>query len=88
MLTGKDDELLQTQTRTVPRADVAEVCIQVYLSFGMISVFCFRFINDLNLYIARKKVDCNIKACKLNFIVKVHVVLLVLFRSTCLICIC
>ncbi|CAO2820300.1 unnamed protein product [Amaranthus hypochondriacus] len=28
LLTGKDDELLQTETRTVPRADVAEVCIQ------------------------------------------------------------
>lgn len=28
MLVGKDDELLQTDTKTVPRADVAEVCIQ------------------------------------------------------------
>ncbi|KAL8128729.1 hypothetical protein V2J09_017884 [Rumex salicifolius] len=28
LLIGKDDELLQTSTRTVPRADVAEVCIQ------------------------------------------------------------
>ncbi|GMH10166.1 hypothetical protein Nepgr_012007 [Nepenthes gracilis] len=28
LLVGKDDELLQTETRTVPRADVAEVCIQ------------------------------------------------------------
>lgn len=30
LLVGKDDELLQTDTKTVPRADVAEVCIQVY----------------------------------------------------------
>jgi hypothetical protein len=26
---GKDDELLQTDTKSIPRADVAEVCIQV-----------------------------------------------------------
>lgn len=29
LIVGKDDELLQTETKTVPRADVAEVCIQV-----------------------------------------------------------
>lgn len=28
LLVGKDDELLQTETRTVTRSDVAEVCIQ------------------------------------------------------------
>ncbi|CAN4116069.1 unnamed protein product [Withania somnifera] len=28
LLVGKDDELLQTETKTVARADVAEVCIQ------------------------------------------------------------
>ncbi|XP_024973641.1 uncharacterized protein At5g02240-like [Cynara cardunculus var. scolymus] len=28
LLTGKDDELLQTETKTIARADVAEVCIQ------------------------------------------------------------
>ncbi|CAH9133894.1 unnamed protein product [Cuscuta epithymum] len=28
LLIGKDDELLKTETRTIPRADVAEVCIQ------------------------------------------------------------
>ncbi|GMH16132.1 hypothetical protein Nepgr_017973 [Nepenthes gracilis] len=28
LIVGKDDELLQTETRTVPRADVAEVCIK------------------------------------------------------------
>ncbi|XP_008785605.2 uncharacterized protein At2g37660, chloroplastic [Phoenix dactylifera] len=28
LLVGKDDELLQTETRTIPRADVAEACIQ------------------------------------------------------------
>lgn len=31
LLIGKDDELLQTETKTVARPDVAEVCIQVYL---------------------------------------------------------
>lgn len=30
LLVGKDDELLKTDTRTIARADVAEVCIQVY----------------------------------------------------------
>lgn len=28
---GKDDELLQTDTKSIPRADVAEVCVQVYV---------------------------------------------------------
>ncbi|KAG5553942.1 hypothetical protein RHGRI_011717 [Rhododendron griersonianum] len=28
LLIGKDDELLQTETRTIARADVAEVCVQ------------------------------------------------------------
>lgn len=28
LIIGKDDELLQTDTKTIPRADVAEVCIQ------------------------------------------------------------
>ncbi|XP_074271278.1 uncharacterized protein At5g02240-like [Silene latifolia] len=28
LIVGKDDELLQTETRTISRADVAEVCIQ------------------------------------------------------------
>ena len=32
LLIGKDDELLQTETKTVARADVAEVCVQVYPS--------------------------------------------------------
>ncbi|WVZ16960.1 hypothetical protein V8G54_009942, partial [Vigna mungo] len=30
LIVGKDDELLQTETKTIPRADIAEVCIQVY----------------------------------------------------------
>lgn len=30
LLVGKDDELLETETRTIARADVAEVCIQVW----------------------------------------------------------
>lgn len=29
LLIGKDDELLQTETKTIARPDVAEVCIQV-----------------------------------------------------------
>lgn len=29
LLVGKDDELLKAETKTVPRADVAEVSIQV-----------------------------------------------------------
>lgn len=29
LLVGKDDELLSTDTKTIPRADVAEVCLQV-----------------------------------------------------------
>lgn len=29
LIVGKDDELLQTETKTIPRADVAEVCVQV-----------------------------------------------------------
>lgn len=28
LLVGKDDELLQTDTKSIPRADVAEVCVQ------------------------------------------------------------
>lgn len=31
LLVGKDDELLQTDTKSIPRADVAEVCVQVYM---------------------------------------------------------
>lgn len=31
LLVGKDDELLKTDTRTIARPDVAEVCIQVQI---------------------------------------------------------
>lgn len=31
MIVGKDDEILKTETKTIARADVAEVCIQVPL---------------------------------------------------------
>jgi hypothetical protein len=31
LIVGKDDELLQTDTKAIPRADVAEVCAQVNL---------------------------------------------------------
>ena len=35
LIVGKDDELLQTETRTITRDDVAEVCIQVcFIHFG------------------------------------------------------
>lgn len=29
LIVGKDDEILETETRTIARADVAEVCVQV-----------------------------------------------------------
>jgi hypothetical protein len=29
LIVGKDDEILKIETRTIARADVAEVCIQV-----------------------------------------------------------
>jgi hypothetical protein len=29
LIVGKDDEILKTETKTIARADVAEVCIQV-----------------------------------------------------------
>lgn len=31
LLVGKDDELLKTDTRSITRADVAEVCVQVFV---------------------------------------------------------
>ncbi|KAK4796321.1 hypothetical protein SAY86_028647 [Trapa natans] len=31
LIVGKDDELLQTETRSIPRADVAEACVQALL---------------------------------------------------------
>lgn len=31
LVVGKDDELLQTDTKSIPRADVAQVCVQVYV---------------------------------------------------------
>jgi hypothetical protein len=31
LIIGKDDEILNTDTKTIARADVAEVCIQVPL---------------------------------------------------------
>jgi len=33
LLVGKDDELLETETRTIARADVAEVCVQVCVHY-------------------------------------------------------
>lgn len=40
LLIGKDDELLKTETRTIARADVAEVCIQV-LCVGAVQINSF-----------------------------------------------
>lgn len=34
LIVSKDDELLQTETRTITRADVAEVCIQVLVKIN------------------------------------------------------
>lgn len=34
LIVGKDDDLLNTDTRTIPRADVAEVCLQVITRIG------------------------------------------------------
>lgn len=31
MIVGKDDEILETPTKTIAREDVAEVCIQVII---------------------------------------------------------
>jgi len=48
LLVGKDDELLQTDTKTVPRADVAEVCIQVYSSaFILLTKFSYPLLGLL-----------------------------------------
>lgn len=45
LLVGKDDELLKTETRTITRNDVAEVCIQVIVYKGLcmfiMHFFCF-----------------------------------------------
>ena len=34
LIVGKDDELLQTDTRAIPSADVTKVCVQVYILSG------------------------------------------------------
>ncbi|CAI9783260.1 unnamed protein product [Fraxinus pennsylvanica] len=46
-LVGKDDELLKTETRTIARADVAEVCIHVKYLF--IQVCNYREITILHV---------------------------------------
>lgn len=45
LLVGKDDELLKTETRTITRNDVAEVCIQVVICnwLRMFIIFVFYF---------------------------------------------
>lgn len=40
LLVGKDDELLKTDTRSITRADVAEVCVQVFVLEERFLVFC------------------------------------------------
>ncbi|CAJ1949331.1 unnamed protein product [Sphenostylis stenocarpa] len=40
LIVGKDDELLQTETKAIPRADVAEVCVQA-LSFEEVQFKAF-----------------------------------------------
>lgn len=54
LLVGKDDELLETDTRTIARADVAETCIQVMPSATVFLIFCLlsfslAFHKDVNL---------------------------------------
>ncbi|KAK9290760.1 hypothetical protein L1049_008936 [Liquidambar formosana] len=41
LLVGKDDELLQTETRTISRTDVAEVCVQMHWNFSFYCVVCY-----------------------------------------------
>lgn len=45
LLVGKDDELLKTETRTIARPDVAEVCIQV---INPVSVLLWYLLNKVH----------------------------------------
>lgn len=49
LLVGKDDELLKTETRTIARADVAEVCIQVKYLFIQVCTYFYREITVLHV---------------------------------------
>lgn len=44
LLVGKDDELLKTETRTISRPDVAEVCIQVLVHRNIASANMWVFL--------------------------------------------
>ena len=44
LLVGKDDELLKTETKTITRSDVAEVCIQVKLFTRGLCMFSMHFL--------------------------------------------
>lgn len=45
LLVGKDDELLKTETKTITRNDVAEVCIQVKRGcICSLCIFVFQFV--------------------------------------------
>ncbi|XP_077238990.1 uncharacterized protein At2g37660, chloroplastic-like [Tasmannia lanceolata] len=46
LLIGKDDELLNTETKTIPRADVAEVCVQA-LQFEEVKFKAFDLASKL-----------------------------------------
>lgn len=47
LLVGKDDELLQTETKTISREDVAEVCIQVVFKVVLQVWFYWIFFREL-----------------------------------------
>jgi hypothetical protein len=46
LLVGKDDEILKTETKTIAREDVAEVCVQVH------KLFLFFFLPIPNVSLA------------------------------------
>lgn len=50
LIVGKDDEILKTETRTIARADVAEVCIQVDKPFLSVILLTFDLYNALCLH--------------------------------------
>jgi hypothetical protein len=49
LLVGKDDELLKTETRTISRPDVAEVCIQVLVhrNYASANMWVFLILRTL-----------------------------------------
>lgn len=62
LIVGKDDELLQTETRSIPRADVAEVCVQVSVllsasklktSLNFLVILRFTYVLNVDLFSAK-----------------------------------